>query len=54
MTDLGFKMFDTLVGDYELKLVGTGGAEFSAMLILGGTTDGWSVVVDDMFGYNFQ
>ena len=50
----GFKMFDTLVGDYELKFVGTGGAEFSAMLILGGTTDGWSVVVDDMFGYNFQ
>jgi hypothetical protein len=50
----GYKMFDTLAGDYEVKFVGTGGAEFSAMLILGGTTDGWSIVVDDVFGYNFQ
>ncbi|MAF66226.1 MAG: hypothetical protein CMJ84_11295 [Planctomycetes bacterium] len=49
----GFKMFDTLAGDWEVKYVGTTGVEFSGMLILGGTETGWDVVVDDMFGYTF-
>ncbi|MDP6764091.1 MAG: hypothetical protein QF903_10045 [Planctomycetota bacterium] len=49
----GFRMFDTLAGDWELKFVGTGGTQFSAVLILGGTEAGWSVVADDLFGYNF-
>ena len=50
----GFKVFDTLVGDWELQFIGTGnGARYAGMLILGGTTADWSIVIDDMFGYNF-